>query len=415
MMIRTLLLSIVILLFTPFVGHADSIVYDALPVKAKAGDGITVLLQRYKLIQNSDNLKRFYDLNKLNKSSLLIRDKTYKLPITVYKYNEKSIRSTIGLVNWEKAVRIKEYNEWLLRKGLRQTHFTDSKLLWVPHHELDDMPIVESEPDEHEVVKPKPKSTKQINKLFGEKYQEVEKIDNSLDGRVYYLVSGHGGIDPGAVCSECDTKLCEDEYAYDVTLRLARQLMQHGAIVEVVVQDPNDGIRDGEYLVCDNSEVLANGENLKTRKQLVRLNRRAAYVNSTYRKHKKAGVKEQLLISIHVDSRTDNKRQDVFFNYHPISSSSKKLATDLMTTFEEKYSQYQKGRNYRGYINERNLHVLRVTQPKAVLIELANIKNKADHKRILLSSNREALAKWIFEGITKRVINHHSDQVVASS
>ena len=126
-------------------------------------------------------------------------------------------------------------------------------------------------------------------------------------------------------------------------------------------------------------------------------------------------VKEQLLVSIHVDSRTDNKRQDVFFNYHPISNSSRQLATDLMTTFEEKYNQYQKGRNYRGYINKRNLHVLRVTQPKAVLIELANIKNKADHKRILLSSNREALAKWIFEGITKRVINHHSDQVVASS
>ncbi len=415
MMIRTLLLSIVILLFTPFVGHADSIVYDALPVKAKAGDGITVLLQRYKLIQNSDNLKRFYDLNKLNKSSLLIRDKTYKLPITVYKYNEKSIRSTIGLDNWEKAVRIKEYNEWLLRKGLRQTHFTDSKLLWVPHHELDDMPVVESEPDVHEVAKTKPKSTKQINKLFGKKYQEVEKLDNSLNGRVYYLVSGHGGVDPGAVCSECESELCEDEYAYDVTLRLARQLMQHGAIVEIVVQDQNDGIRDGEYLPCDNDEILANGENLRTRKQLVRLNRRAAYVNSAYRKHRTTGVKEQLLVSIHVDSRTDNKRQDVFFNYHPISNSSRQLATDLMTTFEEKYNQYQKGRNYRGYINERNLHVLRVTQPKAVLIELANIKNKADHKRILLASNREALAKWIFEGITKRVINHHSDQVVASS
>ena len=95
-MIRTLLFTIVILLTTPLVGLADSIVYDALPVKAKAGDGITVLLQRYKLIQNSDNLKRFYELNALNKSSLLIKDKTYKLPITVYKYNQKSIRSTIG-------------------------------------------------------------------------------------------------------------------------------------------------------------------------------------------------------------------------------------------------------------------------------------------------------------------------------
>lgn len=414
MMIRTLIFTIVILLSTPLISHADSIVYDALPVKAKAGDGITVLLQRYKLIQNSDNLERFYELNGLNKSSLLIRDKTYKLPITVYKYNQKSIRSTIGLDNWEKAVRIKEYNEWLHSKGLRQTHFTESKLLWVPYHELIDAPNTDGL-NIQEVAEIETSSIKRVHKLFGKSYQEIEIIDNSLNGRVYYLVSGHGGIDPGAVCTECESELCEDEYAYDVTLRLARQLMKHGATVEIVVEDPNDGIRDGEHLSCDNDEILANGENLRTRKHLVRLNRRAAYVNSTFRKYAKAGVKEQLLISIHVDSRTDNKRQDVFFNHHPISSSSKKLATDLMTTFEEKYNQYQKGRNYRGYIHERNLHVLRVTQPKAVLIELANIKNKADHKRILLSSNREALAKWIFEGITKRVINHHSDQVVASS
>ncbi len=416
MMIRTLIFTIVVFLTTPFISHAGSIVYDALPVKAKAGDGITVLLQRYKLIKNSDNIKRFYELNGLNKSSLLIKDKTYKLPITVYKYNQKSIRSTIGLDNWEKAVRIKEYNEWLQSKGLRQTHFTKSKLLWVPYHELIDNPDPAVQ-NVQEVAEQKHKntSTKSVNKLFGKTYEEVEIIDNSLTGRVYYLVSGHGGIDPGAVCKECEDELCEDEYAYDVTLRLARHLMKYGATVEIVVQDPNDGIRDGEYLACDNGEILANGENLKTRKQLVRLNRRAAYVNSTFRKHAKAGVKEQLLVSIHVDSRTDNKRQDVFFNHHPISSASKKLATDLMTTFEEKYNQHQKGRNYRGYIHERNLHVLRVTQPKAVLIELANIKNKADHKRILLSSNREALAKWIFEGITKRVINHHSDQVVASS
>jgi N-acetylmuramoyl-L-alanine amidase len=419
MMIRTLLFTIVILLVNPFISHADSIVYDALPVKAKAGDGITVLLQRYKLIENSDNLKRFYELNGLNKSSLLIKDKSYKLPITVYKYDQKSIRSTIGQNNWEKAIRIKEYNEWLQSKGLRQTHFTDSKLLWVPYHELSDSPVkIDTEPEiiaKSKTPSPKKSNAKHTNKLFGKAYEEVELIDNSLKGRVYYLVSGHGGIDPGAVCTECEAELCEDEYAYDVTLRLARQLMMHGATIEIVVQDPNDGIRDGEYLACDNGEVLANGESLRTRKQLVRLNRRAGYVNSMYRKHQKAGVKEQLLVSIHVDSRTDNKRQDVFFNYNPISNSSKKLATDLMQTFEEKYNHYQKGRNYRGYINGRNLHVLRVTQPKAVLIELANIKNKSDHKRILLASNREALAKWIFEGITKRVINHKLDQVVASS
>ena len=50
--------------------------------------------------------------------------------------------------------------------------------------------------------------------------------------------------------------LCEDEYAYDVTLRLARNLLSHGAKVYVIVRDENDGIRDQEYLGYDKDEVV---------------------------------------------------------------------------------------------------------------------------------------------------------------
>jgi len=45
------------------------------------------------------------------------------------------------------------------------------------------------------------------------------------------------------------------------------------------------------------------------------------------------------------------------------------------------------------------LYVLRNTAPPAVLIELANIKNKHNQKRFMLSENRQALAKWIYEGL----------------
>ena len=36
----------------------------------------------------------------------------------------------------------------------------------------------------------------------------------------------------------------EDEYAYDITLRLAKELLAHGAEVYIIIQDENDGIRD---------------------------------------------------------------------------------------------------------------------------------------------------------------------------
>ena len=49
--------------------------------------------------------------------------------------------------------------------------------------------------------------------------------DNSLANKVYYIVAGHGGPDPGARCTDCKSTMCEDEYAYDVSLRLARELI----------------------------------------------------------------------------------------------------------------------------------------------------------------------------------------------
>lgn len=381
-------------------------------VKAKKGDGVITLLRRYKLNQYQDNVKKFYELNELEKNAALYAGKDYKLPVYIYTYNGKSIRSSIAQDDWNKAVRIKEYNEALLASGIRSTHFTDSKILWVPYHELHENAA--SSPEIDKKVIAEVKSDKIHNSIFGEKYKDVQIIDNSLANRVYYIIGGHGGPDPGTMCTECTKTLCEDEYAYDVALRLARNLMQHGAIVEMIIQDKNDGIRDDQFLKCDKDEVLNNGKSLPLN-QVARLNQRAFRVNELYKKYQKKGVKEQLMVAIHVDSRSQSHRQDVFFYHYPKSNSSKKLAYDVMETFEEKYALHQKNRDYKGYVDERNLHVLRVTQPKAVFIELANIKNTFDHKRILLKENRQALSKWIYEGITRRVKKSKSDQVVASS
>ena len=410
MMIRLLFILSTILAQTLSTTAHATVVHESLSVKAKNGDGIISLLRRYKLHIDNANTKSFYTLNDLNSKSQLISGASYKIPVRIFEYDNKSIRSTIGDDNWDKAVRIKTYNEWLLDHGLRSTHYTDSKLLWVPYHELTQPKETESKTQEVATTSSKESSRYD---LFGTKHAQLNKVDNLLAGRVYYLISGHGGIDPGAVCDDCSKELCEDEYAYDVTLRLAKNLMEHGAAVEIIIQDKQDGIRDDKYLSCDHDERLANNEKL-VGSQIKRLNQRAHYVNNLYRKYQNKGVKEQLMISIHVDSRSKSSRQDVFFNYYPSSKSSKALAADIMTTFEEKYALHQKGRNYKGYINARNLHVLRVTQPKAVLIELANIKNPFDHKRILLHDNRQALANWIFEGITKRVIKK-SNKMIASS
>ena len=58
-------------------------------------------------------------------------------------------------------------------------------------------------------------------RLFGKKLADVPVTSNRLQGACFYVVSGHGGPDPGAIGKIGKVELHEDEYAYDVALRLA--------------------------------------------------------------------------------------------------------------------------------------------------------------------------------------------------
>ena len=104
---------------------------------------------------------------------------------------------------------------------------------------------------------------------------------------------------------------------------------------------------------------------------------------------------------IHVDSRSKRQQTDLFFYYHGSSSSSKSLALQLHKTFKRKYKQHRASGQYYGTVTPRDLHMLRETKPKSVYVELGNIRNSFDQKRIVLESNRRALSKWLFEGLAK--------------
>ena len=383
-------------------------------VTAKNGDGIIIVLQRYGLSQHDCNFKKFLELNNLQGSGGLFINKEYKLPIKIYHYNGKSIRSTLGIADIEKAKRIQNYNEEILKKGLRSSSYTASKILWVPLHELDceggkaieSVPTALEKSKEDEAITNITESPVLVSKkvgqyeLFGNKYESFDIFDHSLANQVFYISSGHGGPDPGAMCDDCSEQMCEDEYAYDVCLRLARNLMQHGATVHVIIQDKNDGIRDDKYLECDNDELTNSGKKLPLR-QLDRLKQRADAINHLYRKYKKKGVKSQKAIMVHVDSRAKEKRQDVFFYYYDHNVGGEALAKNVFNTFESKYNQHRKDSEYKGYVDTRGLFMLRKVIPSSVYVELANIRNVADHKRIIYDYNRQALANWLFEGLTK--------------
>lgn len=242
-------------------------------------------------------------------------------------------------------------------------------------------------------VAPKKKVIRE--RLFGKKLADVEVTSNRLQGACFYVVSGHGGPDPGAIGRIGKVELHEDEYAYDVALRLARNLMQEGAEVRIIIQDAKDGIRDGQHLSNSKRETCM-GEAIPLN-QVARLQQRCTKINELYRKDRNV-YKYCRAIFLHVDSRSKRTQTDVFFYHAPKSALGERLAATMKDTFESKYGKHQPNRGFEGTVSPRGLYVLLQATPVSLFVELGNIQNAFDQRRFVLSSNRQALAKWMMEG-----------------
>ena len=234
--------------------------------------------------------------------------------------------------------------------------------------------------------------------LFGKELANVKVTSNRLAGACFYVVSGHGGPDPGAIGRVGKHELHEDEYAYDIALRLARNLMQEGAEVRIIIQDAKDGIRDDSYLSNSKRETCM-GDPIPLN-QVQRLQQRCNKINTLYQKDRK-NYSYCRAIFIHIDSRSKGKQTDVFFYHSNKKAESKRLANNMKDTFESKYGKHQPNRGFSGTVNERNLYVLSHTTPASVFVELGNIQNTFDQRRLVINSNRQALAKWLMEGFLK--------------
>ncbi|GGF26169.1 N-acetylmuramoyl-L-alanine amidase [Hymenobacter cavernae] len=316
-------------------------------VTARRGDNIATLLRRNRLDPNS-NLRAFLALNrgKLGRHNTLIAGRKYTLP----------------------------------RPSLRPVAKRN-----VPASTL--KPKLAAKPAKLSIPLPV---------LFGPAYSQVTVRDQQLRGAVLYVSTGHGGPDPGAIGKYGGNSLAEDEYAYDVGLRLVRALLEHGATAYMIIQDPNDGIRDQAVLKMDNDEVTYPHQ-ITPINQLARLRLRINAVNKLKAAHKNS---YQRFIGLHVDSRSIGQNIDVFFYHNSASPAGKRLAESIHKTFTARYKRAQPNRPYKGTVSTRNtLYVVRNSHAPAVFMELGNIRNTKDQRRFVVPDNRQAMANWICEGI----------------
>lgn len=354
--------------------------------QALAGDGPLAILARFRLEREPCNLEEFYKINKIKKNQPLKVGVFYKVPIQIYTYNRKSIMSTTGIKDEALAKRLDEYNYKMFMRGIKWESYKANLQLWVPHGMLS-CPLP-----------PMAAPAGRDYPFLGKDNRKIVLKDEKLAGAVYYLIPGHGGPDPGAVGKAGRHVLCEDEYAYDVTLRLAKNLLEHGAVVHLVVQDPNDGIRPLAYLLCDSDEVLLGGKDIPVN-QKARLQQRTDLINELFDKHRKDGHTYQRVVEIHVDSRAKHERIDLFFYYFPGSAISKATAKAMFEVMQEKYKEHRKNGTYEGAVIPRELFTLANAKPPTVFIEMGNIQNQFDQKRLTVVSNRQAIADWLAEGL----------------
>ncbi len=218
----------------------------------------------------------------------------------------------------------------------------------------------------------------------------------ALKGAIFYLIAGHGGPDPGATSKVDGVLIAEDEYAYDITLRLAKCIEEQSGKVYMIIDDPDDGIRDDKILKVDYDEYCYPDLGI-SRDKTQRLLERADAVNKLYYKNK--NVKYQRVIEIHLDSRAPQQRIDAFFYFCQGSTKGKALAENMQKVFKRKYAKHQPNRGYYGSVSMRNLLVIKRVIPPAAFMEVGNMQNEKDRRRLLLANNRQALANWLTEAL----------------
>ena len=232
-------------------------------------------------------------------------------------------------------------------------------------------------------------------------------LGSELTGWHVVLDPGHGGLDPGAIVSVTDGNgnpvvVTEDEYAYDIAMRLYRILTRHGASVSLTVLAPDHHIRDG----IDARQTFVN------RKNEIYNDRRHNF-GAAWRP---VGTADGLDMRKIVAARTirripfeDKRKGTLFISIHADNSSDFPAGTAVLFDGETD-EETERSRTLAAslapsmgsgsFIRRQTLRVLRSNPADAaVLIEARNVHYAQNAWALRSAELREQDARMMAEGI----------------
>jgi len=258
------------------------------------------------------------------------------------------------------------------------------------------------------------RSYAQARKLWKAFDQEIDRLghlSNALKGWHIVLDPGHGGLDPGAIVENLDGNghklyVVEDEYVYDIALRVYVLLRLHEATVTMTLLSPNHLIRHSDpptrTFVNEKNEVYNcyrfNRKNLKAHWPNGGRNGNLTYrVDIAARAFKKIPKDRRIFLSFHadIDHRSPEAPLVLYYksrNGRRVDLHSKRFAQSMLSDL-----------GAGAYARGQNLGVLRNNPARVkVVLEMRNLAY-TDHAWAL---RFEELRQRDAEKVVRGVLNY---------